>query len=101
MDTIIKAIPLDDYKVQIRTSSGIEGIFDVKPYLGGSAFKKLEQISYFNQLRPAHRGIMRSNEQDFSSGTIMWTIQKSEQERVEMMDGTEKRCSLSLRGVKN
>jgi len=79
MDTIVKAIPLDDYKVQIRTSSGIEGIFDVKPYLKGSAFKELEQISYFNQLRPAHRGIMWPNEQDFSSDTIIWDIQKSQQ----------------------
>ena len=41
MDKIIKAIPLEDYKIEILTSSGLSGIFDVKPYLKGSAFKEL------------------------------------------------------------
>jgi len=79
MDTIIKAIPLDDYKVEILTSGGIKGVFDVKPYLRGTAFKELQQMSYFNLVRPAHRGIMWPNEQDFSSDTIIWDIQKSQQ----------------------
>ncbi|MBW1649632.1 MAG: DUF2442 domain-containing protein [Deltaproteobacteria bacterium] len=40
-DKIIKALPLDDYKIEIITSGGISGIFDVKPYLNGGAFKEL------------------------------------------------------------
>lgn len=40
MDTIIKAEPCDDYKIQIHTGSGILGIFDVKPYLSGSTFEE-------------------------------------------------------------
>jgi hypothetical protein len=79
MDTIIKANPIDDYKIEILTSSGIEGVFDVKPYLKGSAFKELENISYFRRVRPAHHGIMWPNEQDFSSDTIIWDIRKSQQ----------------------
>ena len=78
MDTIIKANPIDDYKIEILTSSGLEGVFDVKPYLKGSAFKELENISYFRRVRPAHRGIMWPNEQDFSSDTIIWAIRKSQ-----------------------
>ncbi len=79
MDTIIKANPIDDYKIEILTSSGLEGVFDVKPYLKGSAFKELENISYFRRVRPAHRGIMWPNEQDFSSDTIIWDIRKAQQ----------------------
>jgi hypothetical protein len=30
MDTITKAIPLGDYRIEILTSSGIAGIFDVQ-----------------------------------------------------------------------
>jgi hypothetical protein len=80
MDTIIKAIPLEDYKIEVLTSSGISGIFDVKPYLGGSAFKELADKSYFRLVRLAHHGIMWPNEQDFSSDTIIWDIQNSQQQ---------------------
>lgn len=79
MDTIVKAAPLDDYRIEILTSSGVEGIFDVKPYLKGAAFKELENQSYFCLVRPAHRGIMWPNEQDFSSDTIIYDIKASQQ----------------------
>ena len=78
MDKIIKAIPLDDFKIDILTSSGISGIFDVKPYLKGSAFQELLNESYFRLVRPAHHGIVWPHEQDFSSDTIIWDIQESE-----------------------
>ena len=79
MDTIVKAIPLDDYKIEILTNSGVAGIFDVKPYLKGSAFKELENQSYFRLVRPAHHGIMWPNKQDFSSDTIIFDIEQSKQ----------------------
>ena len=93
MDTIVKAVPLDDHKIEIVTSSGIEGIVDVKPYLKGSAFRELENESYFRLVRPAHRGIMWPNEQDFSSDTIIWDIQHSQQSPVSGSDsGFETTC---------
>lgn len=75
MDTILKAVPLDNYRIDIQTSSGISGVFDVKPYLKGSAFKELKNTSYFCLVRAAHHGIRWPNEQDFSSDTIIWDIQ--------------------------
>jgi hypothetical protein len=78
MDTIVKAVPLDNYRIDILTSSGISGTFDVKPYLNGSAFKDLKKKSYFRLVRPAHHGIIWPNEQDFSSDTIIWDIQNSQ-----------------------
>jgi len=78
MDTIIKANPLDDFKIEVLTSSGVSGVFDMKPYLNGSAFKELHNGSYFRQVRPAHHGIMWPNEQDISSDTIIYDMQKAQ-----------------------
>ena len=47
MDLIQEAIPIADYKIKILTSSGISGVFDVKPYLGGSAFMELSMSRIF------------------------------------------------------
>lgn len=77
MDKIVEAIPLDNYRIEIQTNSGISGIFDVKPYLGGSAFKELMDESYFRMVRPAHHGIMWPHEQDFSADTIVSDIQNA------------------------
>jgi hypothetical protein len=80
MDKIVKAIPLDDYRIEIVTSSGISGIFDVKPYLQGSAFKELVDESYFRMVRPAHYGIIWPHEQDFSADTIIGAVPLSREE---------------------
>jgi hypothetical protein len=77
MDKIIKAIPLENYKIEILTSSGISGIFDVKPYIKGSYFKELLDEAYFRKVKPAHHGISWPNDQDFSSDTIIYDIQNS------------------------
>ena len=74
MEKITKAVPLDDYKIEILTSSGISGIFDVKPYLRGSAFEELHDLSYFRLVRPEHHGISWPHEQDFSADTIIADI---------------------------
>jgi hypothetical protein len=74
MDKIITAIPHADYRIEILTSSGVSGFFDVKPYLNGSAFKELADLSYFCLVRPAHHGIMWPHEQDFSADTIIFDI---------------------------
>ena len=79
MDKILKAVPLDDYKIEILTSSGVSGIFDAKPYLHGGAFKELADLDYFTLVQPAHHGIRWPHEQDFSSNTIIWDIQHPQQ----------------------
>jgi len=78
MDKITKVVPLDDFFLDIVTSSGVSGIFDMKPYMRGSAFRELENPAYFKQVRPAHRGIRWPNGQDLSSDTIIWEITKRE-----------------------
>ncbi len=79
MDKIVKAVPLAGYRIEIETSSGVSGIFDVKPYLGGGAFKELSEESYFRMVRLAHHGIAWPHEQDFSADTVIWDIQNFQQ----------------------
>jgi hypothetical protein len=57
MEKIVKAIPLADFKIEVLTSSGLAGIFDMKPYLKGSAFKQLLNENYFKLVKPLHLGI--------------------------------------------
>ena len=77
MDKIIKAVPLADYKIEVLASNGVTGVFDVKPYLGGGAFRELLDESYFRLVRPAHHGIAWPHEQDFSADTIIFDIQNA------------------------
>ena len=77
MDEIVQATPLENYTIWIKSSSGVTGIFDVKPYLKGSAFEELKNKARFNLVRPAHYGIAWPGGQDFSSDTIIWDIQHS------------------------
>ena len=77
MDKIVQAIPLEDYTIQIKSSSGVTGIFDVKPHLKGGAFKELKNKARFNLVRPAYYGIAWPGGQDFSSDTIIWDMQHS------------------------
>lgn len=52
MDKIVKAIPLENHLIEIQTSNGISGIFDVKPYLGGSAFNRVLKFTAPPPRRP-------------------------------------------------
>lgn len=74
IDRIIKATPLTDFKIEVLTSSGIAGIFDIKPYLKGSAFKQLLNVEYFKLVKPLHLGIAWPDEQDISSDTVVADI---------------------------
>ena len=56
------AIPLNNYKIVILASSGISGIFNVKPSLNVSAFKELAEVFYFHLVQPAHYGIALPHE---------------------------------------
>nr|VFK64389.1 MAG: Protein of unknown function (DUF2442) [Candidatus Kentron sp. TUN] len=42
--------PKPDYKLYVELEDGRKGIFDVRPYLDKGMFRKLKNISYFNQV---------------------------------------------------
>ena len=76
MDTIVRAIPLEDFLLDILTSSGVQGLFDLKSYLGDSAFAELRDPACFRLVQPAHHGIRWPHDQEISSDTILWDLQQ-------------------------
>lgn len=50
--TVIKAIPMNDYKLSLSFDNGETKIFDVKPYIKGTWFGELKNASYFMTVHP-------------------------------------------------
>lgn len=75
MDKILEAVPLENYRIRVTTENGLQGVFDVKPYLAGSAFHELKDPAYFRRVRPDGHGISWPHEQDFSADTIIFDMQ--------------------------
>ncbi len=48
--TAIKVVPLEDYHLQIHFDNGETKSFDVRPYINGSWYGKLSDLSYFRQV---------------------------------------------------
>ena len=78
MERITEAVPLENWLVKVTTDGGLQGVFDVKPYLHGSAFQELKDVEYFRSVRPARYGISWPHEQDFSSDTIIFDIEAAQ-----------------------
>jgi hypothetical protein len=62
--------PKKDYTLHIWFRNGEEGIFDVKPYLKHEIYKPLNDIVFFNSVRPAHGTVKWANEADFCPDTL-------------------------------
>jgi hypothetical protein len=49
--TVTKVIPKDDYKLMLEFDNGEKKSFDVKPYIKGTWFGKLNDKFYFSQVK--------------------------------------------------
>ncbi len=49
--TVTKVIPEDDYKLMLEFDNGEKKSFDVKPYIKGTWFGKLNDKFYFSQVK--------------------------------------------------
>lgn len=67
---VIRATPLENYKLQIVFSNDEVKEFDVSPFLDKGIFTELRDKSYFKQVRVAFGSIEWPNEQDFSKDTL-------------------------------
>jgi hypothetical protein len=74
MLTVQEIFVLDAYKLRAKLSNGVEGIFDVSPYLHKGIFTQLQDIDYFKCVRINFCGICWPNGQDFSADTIEYGI---------------------------
>jgi Protein of unknown function (DUF2442) len=75
MKKIISVSPLEEKKVAVVFSDGISGIFDVAPYIRSEFFKRLEDDSYFKQVRLFFSGIGWPDGQDLGPDTIEADLQ--------------------------
>ena len=56
--------PLAGYMLHVFFENGAERLFDVKPYICGSWFGELKNVSYFNLVHAVDGGIEWPNGQD-------------------------------------
>ena len=62
--TVVKVIPQDDYKVFLEFDNGEKKFFNVKPYIKGSWFGKLNDKAYFSNVKVNGFNIEWSDGQD-------------------------------------
>ena len=48
MYIISNVIPLEDYRLLLTFTNGEKRVYDMKPYLDTTAYRKLNDISFFN-----------------------------------------------------
>lgn len=63
--------PLDDYEIYVELEYGLQGIFDLKPYLNHGVFRKLQDKSYFLQVDIVFGAVTWPNEQDIAPETLI------------------------------
>jgi hypothetical protein len=74
MLTVQEISVIAPYKLRAKLSNGVEGIFDVSPYVRKGIFTQLQNVEYFKQVRVNFCGICWPNGQDFSADTIEYDI---------------------------
>ena len=67
---VIKVEALGNSCLRLFFDNGEIRIFDVFPYLNKGFFKELQNIYYFNQVKPFYGGIQWPHEQDFGPDTL-------------------------------
>lgn len=75
MKKIVSVVALEDKKVSVLFSDGASGVFDVAPYIKSEFFKRLEDDSYFRQVRLFFTGIGWPDGQDLGPDTIAADLQ--------------------------
>ena len=63
---VLNVIPQDDYSVLITFETGEVKRFNVKPYICGQWFGRLNDISVFNTVRPSGNTIEWADGQDIA-----------------------------------
>lgn len=74
MLTVQEISVIEPYKLRAKLSNGVEGVFDVSPYVCKGIFTQLQNVEYFKQVRINFCGICWPNGQDFSADTIEYDI---------------------------
>jgi hypothetical protein len=71
MNPYVKSVqPLDDYKLALEFENGEHRIFDLKPYLEKSVFKRLKNTALFKTARVVAGSVEWGSEIDLSYDTL-------------------------------
>ncbi|WFE69100.1 DUF2442 domain-containing protein [Thiomicrospira sp. R3] len=76
MNKVISVIPLADYRLQLKFSTGEETVFDMTSYLDKGVFTQLRDVTVFKQAYIAWDTVCWSNELDISPDTLYLKSQK-------------------------
>ena len=63
--TVLKVLPLENYRLLITFENKEERIFDVTPYLEIEIFKELKDVNLFNRAKVSFDTVEWENEADF------------------------------------
>ncbi|WP_044412856.1 DUF2442 domain-containing protein [Thiomicrospira microaerophila] len=75
MNKVISVIPLADYRLQLKFSTGEEAVFDMTPYLDKGVFTQLRDVTVFKQAYIAWDTVCWPNELDISPDTLFFKSQ--------------------------
>ncbi len=67
---IVEVIPQENYMLYIKCEDGMEGLFDVKPYLESEAFAPLKNGNEFEQIKNGRFFVEWGCGADLSADTI-------------------------------
>ncbi len=76
MLTVKEIMHVEGYTLRAKVSNGVEGIFDIPPYIDKGIFTQLKNIHYLKQVKINLSGICWRNGQDFSVDTIEFDIKQ-------------------------
>lgn len=67
---VVNVEPLANFRLRLHFDNAEVRCFDVTPYLEKGIFAELQNIAYFNQVKPFFGGVQWPHEQDFSADTL-------------------------------
>jgi hypothetical protein len=70
MNKVMAVRANDDFSLDLKFNDGSVKRFDAKPYLHYEAFRELQDLSYFTQVKVAFGTVQWPHEQDISPDTM-------------------------------
>jgi len=67
---VVAVLPRPDYTLELTFTNGGVRIFDVTPYLNIGIFRELQDLRYFNSVRPVLGSIQWRNGHDLCPDTL-------------------------------
>ena len=77
MLTVHEVSVIEPYALHVTLSNGIEGVFDMSPYLHKGIFTQLREREYFKLVRINFCGVCWPKGQDLSADTLVYGLKKS------------------------